>query len=142
MAQTEIIDEQNVVKTTSTVTPAVTTEPVQRTYQKKKAIFRTYQVIWYILGFIEVLLGFRVILKALAANPDSGFASLIYGLSDPFARPFAGIFGLTISQGSVMEWSTLMAAIVYLIGAYGIVQLIQLIKPTTPEEVELTVNNP
>lgn len=139
---TQIIEDENVVTTTRTVNPVVPGEAPQRTYQKKKAIFRTYQVIWYILGFIEVLLGFRIILKALGANPGSGFTNLIYTLSDLFARPFLGIFGVTVSQGSVIEWSTFIAGFVYFIVAYGLVQLMQLVKPTNPQEVEQTVDNP
>ena len=131
-----------VVKTTKQVTPPVQTESPQKTFTKKKAIFRTYQIIWYFLGIIELLLGFRMTLKALGANPFSGFTNLIYAISDPFARPFQGIFGTTVvPQGSVFEWSTLIAAFVYFLIAYGIVELIQLVKPVTKEEVEQTVDN-
>src|SRR3989344_4041747 len=88
-------------------------EPPQKAYQKKKIIFRTYQIVWYIVGVIEVLLFFRIILKALGANPFSGFTKLVYALSDPLALPFAGIFRVTVSEGSVFEWSTFIAGIVY-----------------------------
>src|SRR3990172_8235132 len=111
------------------------TESPQKSYQKKKVIFRTYQVIWYILGVIEVLLAFRVLLKLLNANSASGFVSFIYALSSVFAQPFAGILKITASSGIVLEWSTLIAMAVYAVLAYGIVMLLQLIKPTTPEEV-------
>ncbi len=140
MTQTTV-GEENVIKTTHTITPAVQSEPVQQVYKKKKAIFRAYQVIWYILGIIEVLLAFRIVLKALGANAGSGFTSFIYSISSPFASPFSGIFGTTITQGSVIEWSTFVAGIVYLIVAFGLVQLMQLIKPTTPDEVAMNVDN-
>lgn len=29
--------------------------------------------VWYLVGFIEILLGFRFVLKMLGANPESGF---------------------------------------------------------------------
>lgn len=77
-----------VIKTTRKEEPQVRTEHPQIVYQKKKAIFRTYQVIWYLLVVIEVLLVFRISLKALGANSFSGFTSLIYTLSDPLALPF------------------------------------------------------
>lgn len=134
--------ETKEVTTQRVNTPPVQTEPPQQTYQKKKFIFRTYQVIWYILGVIEVLLIFRLLLKILGANPVSGFVNFIYGLSDPFALPFSGILRTTVSPsyGSVLEWSTIIAMIVYLVIAFGLVQLLQLIKPTNPEEVEQTVD--
>lgn len=116
-------------------------ESPQKVYQKKKVIFRTYQVIWYILGVIEVLLAFRVLLKLLGANSASGFVSFIYAISRLFAQPFAGILGTSASSGMVLEWSTLIAMAVYAVLAYGIVSLLQLIKPTSPQEVEQTVDN-
>lgn len=133
---------QQVVKTTTKVTPAVQTEHPQKVFQKKKAIFRTYQVIWYILGIIEILLAFRMTLKALGANQTSGFTSLIYALSDPLTIPFQGILRTTFApQGSVFEWSTLIAALVYLLVAFGLVELLQFAKPVTPQEVEQEVDN-
>jgi hypothetical protein len=123
----------------STSTPPIQTEPPQKVYQTKKTIFRTYQVIWYILGVVEVLLAFRIILKVLGANAFSGFASLIYTVSDPLALPFYGIFRIGVIEGSVFEWSTILAGIVYLIVAYGIIEFMQFLKPTTPQEVETSV---
>jgi hypothetical protein len=132
---------QEVKTVTRDVTPAGNVEPPQKAFAKKKAIFRAHQIIWYILGFIEVLLGFRVALLALGANPASGFTMFIYGISAPLAAPFRGIFGTSVSGGYVFEWSTLLAALVYAIIAYGIVYLMQLGKPVTPTEVNRTVDN-
>jgi len=120
-------------------TPVATEHP-QKTYTKKKAIFRAYQIIWYVLGVVEVLLAFRVVLKALAANPNSGFTNLIYSLSNPLAAPFRGIFQTGVVSGSVFEWSTVIAGLVYGVLAYGLVQLFQLVKPTNPTEVSQTVD--
>jgi hypothetical protein len=121
------------------VTPLENQTP-QQAYTKKKVIFRTYQIIWYILGLIEVILAFRFVLRLLGANPASGFTALVYGASAPLALPFRGIISATDAGGSVMEWSTLIAMIVYLVIAYGLVKLFQLIKPTDPQEVESTVD--
>lgn len=144
--QTEVttVSEESpisVTKKTKRVEPQVHTEHPQVVFQKKKVIFRTYQIVWYILGVIEVLLAFRITLKALGANPFSGFTNLIYALSDPLALPFQGILRTTVSQGSVFEWSTIIAAIVYILIASGIVYLIQFFKPVTPQEVEETVDS-
>lgn len=130
-----------VTQTTKTVTPPpVNTQSPQEVYKKKKTIFRTYQVIWYILGVIEILLAFRVILKMLGANLNSSFVNLIYMVTDPLALPFRGIFQITVDQGAILEWSTFVAMIVYALIAYALVQLMQLIKPTTPQEVEQKVD--
>lgn len=133
----EVVEVKKV--TTVSKEPPVRTEHPQKVYDTKKTIFRTYQVIWYVLGIIEVLLLFRVILKMLGANPLSGFVSLIYQISDPLALPFYGIFRISVVEGAVFEWSTILAGIVYLIIAYGLIQFMQFLKPTTPEEVETSV---
>lgn len=132
---------QQVVRRTKVVTPPVGTESPHKVYQTKKAIFRTYQIIWYFLGVIEVLLGFRFLLKLLGANPLSGFVDFIYTISDPFALPFAGMLRVTATSEAVLEWSTLIAMVVYAIVAYGIVALLQLIKPTNPQEVSQNVDS-
>lgn len=133
----------HVTQTTRTVgVPPVQTEHPQKVYAKKKTIFRAYQIIWYILGLIEVLLTFRVLLKILGANSNSGFVSLIYAITDPLALPFSGIFGVTVAPGGAyFEWSTIVAMIVYLLIAYGLVHLMQLVKPTNPQEVNEKVEN-
>ena len=112
-----------------------------KSYETKKAIFRANQVLWYIVGFIEVILTFRIVLKALGANPASGFTSFVYAISDPFALPFAGIFGISASRGNVVEWSTFVAMAVYLVLGYGIAKLLLLGKPTDQQEVHQEVDN-
>ncbi len=109
-------------------------------YTRKKNIFRTYQGLWYVLGLVEILLAFRFFLKLTGANPHSGFASFIYGITLPFAGPFLGTFRASQTQGAetagFFEWSTLLAALVYALVVWGIVKLVQFSKPTNPEEVE------
>lgn len=122
------------------VAPApVPDEPPQVAYEKKKTIFRSYQIIWYIVGFIETLLAFRFLLRLLGANPRSGFADLIYSLSLPFISPFVNLFPTPGGGRFAIEFSTIMAMIVYFLIGYAVVKLLQMIKPTTPEEVERAV---
>lgn len=128
-------------KTTRVVSGSSQTGTTQNEYQTKRAIFRTYQVVWYILGIIEVMLAFRVMLKLLGASTTSGFTSFIYAISGPFALPFSGIFRTNGLSGMIFEWSTLVAMAVYAVVAYGLVAFFQLVKPTNPEEVEQVVDN-
>lgn len=88
--------QQVVVKTIKHVEPQVKGEAPQGVYETKKIILRFNQIIWYILGLIEALLVFRIILKALGANPNSGFASFIYAVTGPLALPFRGILQTSI----------------------------------------------
>ena len=90
------------------------------------------------MGIIEVGLLFRFILKMLAANPV-GFVNFVYSVTNPLALPFYGIFGRTVGGQYVIEWTTLVTMAVYALVAWGIVHLFQLVKPTTPQEVEENV---
>lgn len=127
---------QTVKKTIREVEPQAKGEAPQQVYEKKKTIFRFNQVIWYILGFIEVLLTFRIILKALGANSSIGFTNFLYSITTPLASPFNGILGMSISGSSVVEWSTIIAGLVYLSVAWGLVYLLDLIYPITPNDIE------
>jgi hypothetical protein len=99
-----------------------------------KPIFRSTQIIWYVLGLLEILLAFRFALKMTAANASAGFANFIYSITWPFTQPFAAVFGKTQVAGSVIEWTTLLAMLVYLILAWGIVKLFTMSKTvSTPE---------
>lgn len=76
----------------------------------------TYQltgVLWLMLGALEALLGLRLILKLLAANPANPFASLIYGLSDIFVWPFIGLTITPSAAGIIVEIHTIIAMVVY-----------------------------
>ena len=128
--------QQIVRKTTRQFEPQAKGEAPQKVYEKKKTILRVNQIIWFILGLIEVLLLFRVVLKALGANPLVGFTSLIYSITTPLVAPFSGILGLSITGNSIIEWSTIIAAIVYFIVAWGFIYLLDLIYPITPNDVE------
>jgi len=136
MAQSESVQEE-VITTQSAkrVEPQAKGEPPQKVYETKKTIIRFNQVIWYILGLIEILLIFRIVLKALGANPFTGFTNLIFTLTAPLAVPFNGILGATVVGNSVIEWSTIVAGIVYLCVAWGLVYLINLIYPISPKDV-------
>lgn len=113
-------------------------------YGQKKTLFRAYQIIWYIFGFIEIVLAFRFVLKLLGANPEAGFSKFVYGISTPFAGPFQSIFSSSTTEGaettSFFEWSTLVAAFVYLVITWGIIKIFKLGKPTDPSEVVNTVD--
>lgn len=87
---------------------------------------RQQNVVYYILGVIEVLLGLRLLFKLLGANSGNAFVNFLYSLSGIFVLPFYGIFRTVVSTGSVFEPATAVAMIIYAIIAYGVVRLIRL----------------
>ncbi len=128
--------QQIVRKTTRQVEPVAKGAAPQNVYETKKTIVRFDQVVWYMLGLVEVLLAFRIVLKALGANPYIGFTSFIYSLTNPLAAPFSGIFAISVTGNSLIEWSTIIAAVVYVCVAWGLVYLLDLIYPISPKDVE------
>lgn len=88
-----------------------------------KPIYRSTQIVWFVLGIIEILLAFRFALKLFGANAAAGFTSFVYSATHIFAAPFLNVFRVTQVSGSVFEWTTLLAMFVYWIIAYGIITL-------------------
>lgn len=71
------------------------------------------RIIWTVLGILEILLGIRFILKLIAANPNNAFAKFIYNISRLFVAPFASLTISPVSDGSILEVTTLFAMAVY-----------------------------
>jgi len=96
-----------------------------------KESFTARRVVYYILGILEILLAFRLVFKILGANPNSGFVSFIYSITQVFLVPFTAIFRSAATQGietkAVLEPSTIIAMIVYALVAWGIIKLIIII---------------
>lgn len=99
-----------------------------------KPLYRSTQITWYIFGLLNILLAFRFILKLLAANPLAGFSKFIYTLSHPFASPFLNVFKTSKVEGSIFEWTTLLAILVYTLVAWGIVKIFFMSKTVSTQE--------
>jgi hypothetical protein len=84
------------------------------------------QIIWTILAGLEILLGLRLMLKFITANPDSGFAVFVYGFSQLFLAPFTGLVGNPQFGGAIFEVTTVIAMVVYALLTWGIVSVVQL----------------
>jgi len=96
----------------------------QATEQEIKTIFTVTKILWYVFYVLEANLAFRFILKLLGANPGAGFTNLIYTLSAAPLAPFRFVFENNALGGSVFEWNTLLAMVVYWMIIWGIVKLV------------------
>ena len=104
------------------------------TSPRTKPLYRGTQIVWYILSLLEAALAFRFVLKLMGANPGAGFTRFIYALTQPFAAPFLSVFRVTRVEGSVFEWTTLLAILVYWLIAWAIIKLFLMSKEvSTPE---------
>ncbi len=106
-----------------------------------KPLYRGTQIVWYILGILEVLLAFRFVLKLIGANAGAGFTSFIYSVTYPFATPFLNVVKTTKAQGSVFEWTTLLAMIVYWLIAMAIARLLVMGKTVSTPEAAVKLDN-
>ena len=95
--------------------------------ERRMGLFQIDRIIWSILTLLEVLLGLRFALKVIAANPDSGFAAFIYGITNPFIAPFASLIGTPSSGAMVLEITTLIAMVIYALIFWGVVRVITII---------------
>lgn len=99
-----------------------------------RPLYRGTQIVWYVLCLLEVLLAFRLVLKLLGANPGAGFTNFVYTVTAPFTGPFSTVFRSSRVEGSVFEWTTVLAMLVYWVVALGIIKLLVMGKAvSTPE---------
>ena len=95
--------------------------------ERRQTLFMANRIMWSIVGLLEILLGLRFVLKLIAANPDSGFAALIYGITAPFIAPFALLVGTPTSGGIILEVTTLIAMVIYALIFWGIAHVLQIV---------------
>ena len=93
----------------------------------------TARVIYFAFGVVEIAIGLRMLLKLIAANEASGFARFIYGFTGPFVAPFQNVVNSPRARnGSVFEFSSLLAILIYVLVSWLIVRLLFLLldRPT------------
>jgi uncharacterized membrane protein len=84
------------------------------------------QIIGAMLGLLEILLGLRFVLKLIAANPNSGFAVFVYGITQPFLAPFTALVRTPRSGGMSLEMTTLIAMAVYALFSWIVVRAVRI----------------
>jgi YggT family protein len=99
-----------------------TTQDVAGEYRLR--LLKISQVVWLLVGIIEVMIGMRVLLKLIGANPDNDFARFVYNVAALFMGPFVGLTGSPASSGMVLEVPSLIAMLVYALLGWLIVRAI------------------
>jgi len=90
----------------------------------REALYKISQFIWLIFGGIEALIGIRVILMLIGANPANVFTAFVYQFSELFLWPFRNIVANPAFQNMVLEITSIIAMIVYPLIGWAIVKLI------------------
>ena len=90
----------------------------------REALYKVSQFIWLLFIGLEALLGIRVILLLIGANPANTFTAFVYQLSELFLWPFRNIVANPAFQNHVLEITSIIAMIVYPLIGWAIVRLI------------------
>lgn len=105
-----------------------------------KPLYRGTQIVWYLVGLIEALLAGRFILKLFAANAGAGFSDFVYSVTAPLVLPFSTVFRISQVQGSLFEWTTLLAMLVYLLIGWAIIKIFLMSKTVSTPEAASKLN--
>jgi len=127
---------QKIVKTEQTSVDengAVVRERAQSVHTNVNSKVTIANIVWYIFGFISIILSLRFVLKLFGANSGNDFVGFIYDVSGVLSGPFDTIFGVTKSTSgqtnSVFEPSILVAIGVYALIAWGVTKLLTVNEP-------------
>lgn len=104
-------------------------QTTQREPERERRIltFKATQLVWLLFGILEAMIGLRIGLKLIGANPDSPIAVFIYGFTHLFLFPFTGLMGTPEAGGMVLEISSMIAMVVYALIAWALERLIWVI---------------
>jgi hypothetical protein len=92
--------------------------------EQRVTTFRVTQVIWLLLGLLEAAIALRVVFKLIAVNATNPLAALLYNMTNLFVAPFASLTGAPAAYGMVLEISSIIAMLVYLLLAWGIAKIV------------------
>lgn len=109
-----------------------------------KPSYRSNQIVLFVLGILEALLAFRFVLKLCGASSAAGFASFVYSITSIFVIPFKqnSMFPITQVEGSIFEWTTLLAIMVYWLVALAIIRILVISKTVHASESAVRLNSP
>jgi hypothetical protein len=98
------------------------------TADQNSFVARLVNISFFLFGALELLLATRLILHLIAANPENGFATFIYGVSAPFVSLFESLLqNPTVGTNGVLEVTTVIAMIVYGILAWLVGRMVWLV---------------
>lgn len=90
----------------------------------RESVYKVSQIIWLLFGGLEALIGIRVILMLIGANPANGFTAFVYQLTQLFLWPFQNLIANPTFQNMTLEVTSIIAMIVYALLGWLIVRMI------------------
>lgn len=105
--------------------------------EQRVATFKATQLLWLVLGLVEATIALRVVFKLIAVNATNPFAALLYNVTDIFVAPFTSLTGAPAAGEMVLEISSIIAMIVYLLVGWALERTIYVLfyRPRGPVSV-------
>lgn len=106
----------------------------RRYTERRLALLKATQAIWLALGVLETMIGLRILLRLIGANPASAFAGFLYAITDVFLWPFFGLTPSPAAGNLVLDIPAMIAMLVYALLAWLVVRVVWLIfdRPAPP----------
>ena len=92
--------------------------------EQRVTTFKATQLIWLLLGLLEAAIALRIVFKLIAVNAANPFAALLYAVTKLFVAPFASLMGAPTAGGMVLEISSIIAMIVYLLIGWALERIV------------------
>lgn len=111
--------------------------------EQRVTTFKVTQIIWLLLGLLEAAIALRVLFKLIGVNAENPFAALLYSFTNLFVAPFASLIGAPAAGGMVLEISSIIAMIVYLLVAWALERIVYVLfyRPRGPVSVTQTTTD-
>lgn len=108
---------------------------------QRVATFKATQMIWLLLGLLEAAIALRIVFKLIAVNAANPFAKLLFGVTNVFLAPFKSLVGNPTSGNNVLEITSIIAMLVYLLIAWGIERVVYVLfyRERGPVSVKQTI---
>ena len=92
--------------------------------EQRATTFKATQIIWLLTGLLEAAIGLRVVFMLIGVNAANTFATLLYNVTNLFVAPFASLLGSPAAGGMVLEISSIIAMIVYLLIGWALERIV------------------
>lgn len=93
---------------------------------RRLSVSRVANLIWLFFVILEALIGFRIVFKLIAANPNNPLANLVYTITDLLLWPFSGLTVTPSMQDIVLDIPAIIAMFVYALLGWVLVKLVWL----------------
>ena len=81
--------------------------------------FKTTHAVWVVFALLEALIGFRIGMKLVGANPADPLVNFVYNATSLFVAPFVELATSPSAGMAVMELSSVIALVAYALLGWG-----------------------